>query len=448
MKKILLLSFLIWNEFQSFAQSEWLRRAGGQTTDLANSIWVDREKNVFVSGSISGKVKFHKTEAESRGGGDVFVAKYNSTGTLIWLKTFGGKLDDFAGALTGDPDGNLYVTGVFTDSAGFEDQVLECKGPDLFVAKLNPKGHVLWARRMGTNGTALVQSIAVTEQGGVFIGGLFSGEYSEKEKVQFGQTDGFVSRLTWQGDVAWTRILGGPGFDEVNMLRSDPWGRVVAAGNFDQFFFIDEKTFEGQSSKSAFALRLESTGSILWTKTFSGKDAQVHIADVTTDINGQVFLCGKFSGETLFDSQMLTSKGQTDIFVSSFSKSGDIKWVSSMGGSDVEEAFSICMTENQKSVLVSGYFNKLLESGRKSLSAEFSNQVLVSRWDLRGNLDELKKLEFHSDFQYAGKSLDPLGSIWLAGAFTGKTNFGKTVLVSAGEEDIFLAAIAVPKITR
>jgi hypothetical protein len=448
MKRCISIFTLILLGYKAMAQPNWIKRAGGQATDLCNGLWVDHEKNVFLAGSISDKAKFYKTEVESRGGGDVYVAKYNKDGVLIWVKTFGGKLDDFANAITGDPEGNLYITGVFTDSAQFEDETLESNGPDLFVAKLDPKGHLVWAKKMETLGTALVQCIAVTEQGGVFIGGLFSNQYNASEKLQYGQTDGFITKLSWQGEVSWTRIVGGPGFDEVNVLKTDPWGRVVASGNFDQFLFVEDKAFEGQSSKSAFALRMESTGTILWSKTFSGKDAQVHISDATTDLEGQVFICGKFSGESKFDLKTVNSKGQTDIFVACIAKSGDIKWVSEVGGSDVEEAFSISLSENQKSVLVSGSFNKLVENGRKSLSADYDNQVLVSRWDLRGNLDELRKLEFNSVFQCAGKNLDGLGNLWLSGSFNKKTNFGKTNFVSAGEEDIFISALSEPKIAK
>ncbi len=448
MKKLLLLFFLYTPFHRASGQTEWIRRAGGQTPDLANSLWVDRDKNVFVAGSISGKAKFYKTEVESRGGGDVFVAKYNRSGNLIWVKTFGGKLDDFASALTGDPDGNLYLAGVFTDSAAFEGQILSGKGTDLFVAKLNPAGRLVWVSKMATKGTALIQSIAVTDQGGVFTGGLFSGEFSEKEKLQYGQTDGFVCRLSLQGEVSWVKILGGPGFDEINLLKTDPWGRVLAAGNFDQFFLLEDQTFEGQSSKSAFAIRMESTGDVLWTKIFSGKDAEIHVSDATTDPDGQVYLCGKFSGETAFESTQVSSKGQSDIFVSAISKKGEIKWVSPLGGNDVEDALSICLSQNQKSILVSGFFNRFLESGRKTLSADFPNQLMAGRWDLRGNLDELKKLEFHSDFQFTGKFLDSSGNLWLAGTFTQKAHFGKTSLVSGGEEDIFVAAQSASKIAR
>jgi len=448
MKLQFLIIIFTFSCYNLFGQSNWVKRAGGASTDLANGLWSDADRNVFITGSISGQARFFKTEVFSRGGGDIYVTKYNSNGIPIWIKTFGGKLDDFANSITGDPEGNLYVTGIFTDTAKFDNITLTTRGTDIFVLKLNPKGSVIWATKLGTLGTSLSECVAVTDQGGVYIGGLFSGQYDLKTKRQLGQTDGFVTKLSWQGQVSWTKVLGGSGFDEVTMLSTDPWGRVVVGGVFDQIMYVEDQEIVGFSSKSAFAIRMEATGNVLWAKGFSGNDVQSQVADATTDIDGNVYLTGKYSGETQFGTEVKVSKGQTDIFLMAISPKGEIKWISDMGGSDVDEALSIQLTTNQKSILVSGLFNKFLEHGRKSVQAEYDNQLFISRWDLRGNLDELRKEDFNSLFHCAGRRLDSKGNIWLCGSFTAKTNFGKQNFVSAGEEDLFITALADPKAAK
>ena len=445
MKIILILNLFFVGYQVSEGQSNWVKRAGGASTDLANGLWTDAYRNVFVTGSISGKAKFHKSEVFSRGGGDVYVTKYSPEGIPIWIKTFGGVSDDFANAITGDPEGNLYITGIFTDSAQFDEITLQAKGTDIFVAKLSPKGNVVWVSQLQTSGTALVQSISVTDQGGVYVGGLFSGQYSEKVKRKMGQTDGFITKLSWQGEVSWTKVVGGSGFDEVNILSTDPWGRVVAGGVFDQIMYVEDQEIVGNSSKSGFAIRLEATGNVLWAKGFSGYDAQTQVTDAITDLDGNIYLTGKFSGENLFGTHVKVSKGQTDIFLMAINPKGEISWVSDLGGSDVDEPLSIQLTPDQKSILISGLYNKFLEHGRKSVLGDYDNQLFLSRWDLRGNLDELKKEDFNSVFNCAGRRLDGKGNIWICGSFSEKTSFGKLNFVSGGEEDIFISALADPK---
>jgi hypothetical protein len=442
----LVLHFLF--AFNLLGQVNWVKRAGGASTDLANSLWVDPAKNVYVTGSISDKAKFYKTEIESKGGGDIYVTKYNPAGLPLWIRTYGGKLDDFANAITGDPEGNLYITGVFTDSIWFENELLVSKGSDLFAAKINSNGQLVWARALGTSGTALPEAIAVTDQGGLYIGGLYSGSFDQKNTRQMGQTDGFITKLDWQGTPSWTKLVGGPGFDEVTMLSTDPWGRVVVGGIFDQVFFVDDQEFGGNSAKSSFALRLEATGRLLWSKVISGFDAQTQISDACTDLEGTVYLTGKFSGETQFGSEVEVSKGQTDIFLCAVKTDGQILWTSTLGGSEVEESLAIHFSADEKSILVAGFFNQFLESGRKTLKGDLTNQIFISRWDKRGNLDELRKEEFNSTFQCAGKELDGSGNLWVCGSFSGKTEFGKSPLVSSGDEDLFVAAISDRKVAR
>jgi hypothetical protein len=299
----------------------------------------------------------------------LYVAANNPDGIPLWIKSFGGKLDDFATAITGDPEGNLYITGVFTDTAQFENQTIFTKGADVFVAKISPKGNLIWVNKLETSGTAIPQAIAVTDQGGVYIGGLYSGSYDASIKRQMGMTDGFVTKLDWQGTVSWTKVMGGSGFDEITMLSTDPWGRVVAAGVYDQILYVEERELVGNSSKSSFAVRLEATGDILWTKSFSGFDAQSQISDAVTDVQGTVYLTGKFSGETQFTDQVQISKGQTDVFVCAIKTDGQVQWISTLGGDNVDEGMSIQLTENQKSVMVAGFFNKFIESGKKTLKS-------------------------------------------------------------------------------
>lgn len=421
---------------------------GGASTDLGNHLWVDSEGNTYVAGSFSVQAKFYKTEVFCAGGGDVFVTKLSKDGIPVWVRTFGGKLDDFASAITGDPEGNIYISGIYTDSSKFGDEWLVTKGADLFVAKLTNKGQLTWVKGMKTAGSALIQSMAVTEQGAVYIGGLFSGSYSKDQPTQLGMTDGFVTKLDWQGNPSWTKIMGGAGFDEVNMLSTDAWGRVVVAGNFDQMMALDDKLIQGSGAKSAFIARIEATSRTLWAKGLSGGDGQAHISDATTDLDGTVFITGKFSGECQFGDINRVSNGQTDLFVLSIKSDGFCPWVLALGGKDVDEALSIRQTPDGKSLIVSGLFNTFLESGRKNLKADFDNQVMFARIDKRGNLDELRKEDFHSTFQCAGHFSDGKGNLWVCGSFTGKANFGKTGLVSAGEEDIFVASVSDKKIAR
>lgn len=437
---LLLLPILI--SFTATAQVEWLKRAGGSSTDLANGLWADKEGNAFVCGSISGSAKFHKAPIHSRGGGDIYVAKYSTAGDVLWVSTFGGKLDDFATAISADAQGNLFITGVFTDTAYFEKQVLISGGVDVFVAKLNPAGKLEWAKALKTAGTAVPSAISVTEQGSAYVGGMFSGNFdNDRVKLNQGQTDGFLCKIDWKGERAWTRTFGSTGFDELKVLKTDVLGRVLVGAVFDNVLLVEENEFEGKSSRSSAAILFEATGNALWTKIFSGTDAECSITDAVTDAEGTCYLSGKFSGETSFGEVKANSNGQTDAFVAALDKSGNVRWLSCLGGDQPDDALVLEILPDGKSLVMAGQFSKLVSHGKKTLTADFDNQFFMARWDNRGNLDELRKIPFHSAFTCEGRRINSEGKLFLSGSFTGKAEFGKNQLISAGEDDIFLGVL-------
>jgi hypothetical protein len=448
-KNIFFLIAALMIQLQGISQIDWLKRAGGASPDLANGLWADAAGNVFVSGSISGTAKFHKTVVTSQGGGDICVVKYSSGGNMLWVKTFGGKLDDFATAITGDAQGNLYITGLFSDTAYFDQEELIANGSDLFVAKLSPAGKLEWVRSLQTAGNAIVSAIAVTDEGSAYVGGMYNGNFdNDRVKINQGQTDGFVCKINWQGNRVWTRVFGGLGFDELKVLRTDPWGRVLVGAVFDSFMLVDERELEGKSSRSSAAILYEATGNVLWTSVFTGPDSECSIADAVTDLEGTCYICGKYSGETSFDEVKSQANGQTDVFVTALDKFGKVRWISSLGGSDPDDALVMELLSNGRSLVLAGQFNGLLSHGRKSIKGELDNQFFMARLDNRGNLDELRGLPFNSTFTCEGKKINSQGKLFLSGSFTGKALFGKTPLVSGGEEDMFIGVLSDSKILR
>lgn len=74
--------------------------AGGTGADGGTSIAIDGSGNVYVTGYFLGTAGFSASSKISAGGSDLFVAKYNSTGTLQWVQTAGGTGDDYGMAST------------------------------------------------------------------------------------------------------------------------------------------------------------------------------------------------------------------------------------------------------------------------------------------------------------------------------------------------------------
>ncbi len=87
----------------SFSQNwEWTKTAGGPASDKVTGITNDHYGNVFITGYFDSTIAFDSTRLISAGGTDVFIAKYDPDGVLIWAKQVGGQNDDYSSAISTD----------------------------------------------------------------------------------------------------------------------------------------------------------------------------------------------------------------------------------------------------------------------------------------------------------------------------------------------------------
>ena len=100
---------------------QWARGDSGiKNSDKGNSIYTDANGNSYITGSIgSPTVSFGNTNLfntvsnSSLPSLDIFIAKYDVSGTLVCAKNFGGSSDDSGSSICVDAMGNCYITGSF-----------------------------------------------------------------------------------------------------------------------------------------------------------------------------------------------------------------------------------------------------------------------------------------------------------------------------------------------
>jgi len=125
--------------------------AGGDGYTIAQGIKAIGSIGYFVTGQFSSRAKFSGTTLYSRGGTDMFLAKYDRTGNLLWIVTAGGGGDDVGRSLDTDGENNVYVTGWFTDDATFSSvngasKTIHGSGFTIFLARYSPDGNLAWVQ--------------------------------------------------------------------------------------------------------------------------------------------------------------------------------------------------------------------------------------------------------------------------------------------------------------
>jgi hypothetical protein len=127
----------------------WAKSFGGSSDDFGYSVSIDSSGNIFTTGYFAGTADFDPgdgiTNLTSAGNRDVFVSKLNSSGALLWAKSFGGSSNDTGESIAVDSTGNVYTTGVFRNTTDFDPgagstNFTSAGGGDVFVLKLSPSG--------------------------------------------------------------------------------------------------------------------------------------------------------------------------------------------------------------------------------------------------------------------------------------------------------------------
>lgn len=108
--------------------------------DEIDGVFVDNNGNTVFSGVFRGQVNLDNKTYRSRGKGDIFIASVRKNGSYNWVLHVGGSGDDNTYDISGDAEGNIVLSGWFSESIQFGDIHIQSRGEtDMFVAKLSPE---------------------------------------------------------------------------------------------------------------------------------------------------------------------------------------------------------------------------------------------------------------------------------------------------------------------
>src|SRR5688572_25082949 len=186
----------------------WAKQSEGQASnsndDSGRSVATDAQGNNYVTGHFKGIATIGNATLTSSGLYDIFIAKYNASGTLLWAKQAGGTGDDQGYSIAVDGSGNSYVTGHFKGIATFGTTTLTSSGLyDIFIAKYNASGTLLWAKQAGGARNDSGQGIAVDGSGNSYVAGYFEGITATFGTTTFtsngGNDDVFIAKYDASG---------------------------------------------------------------------------------------------------------------------------------------------------------------------------------------------------------------------------------------------------------
>jgi len=365
----------------------WQKSLGGSLEDGANASQQTTDGGYIVAGfthSNDGDVLgIHPSPAGPTQTVDVWVVKLNSLGTIEWQKCLGGSYTEQALSIQQTTDGGYIVAGYTWSDDG--DVSGRHGYTDYWIVKLNFLGTIEWQKCFGGNMYESPYLIQQTSDEGYIIAGYATSTSpwgGSNVTGNHGDQDYWVVKLDSNGSIEWEKCLGGSNYDFAQSVQQTADGGYIVAGTAYSNDY--DVTGNHGGSGDAWIVKLDSSGNIAWQKCLGGSDSDAATSIQQTTDGGYIVAGFTYSN----DGDVSGKHGSSDAWIVKLDLSGNIVWQKCLGGSNVEQAYSIRQTTDD-GYIVAGWSN----SNDGDVSGNHGNgDYWIVKLDSNGNIEWQKCL--------------------------------------------------------
>jgi hypothetical protein len=339
----------------------------------AGSICIDNASFIYVAGYFLNQCTIDGQTVNSAGQNDIYLAKLDQLGNVVWLVRAGGNSFDEATSIC-YYNNAIYMTGSFTGSATFGTVNLSSSGvndKDIFIASYNiNNGNCNWAVKAGGSGDDRGQCIRVDNAGNLMVCGYFNniGFFGTNSVTSVLAADAFLAKYNLSGVNQWVRSGGSRGNDIAEALGFDQNNNYYITGNIADTATFGPFTLPDNGYGSAFIAKYNSAGTIQWFKA-GGSTSNDGAYDIAVYPTGHSYITGYMNGTSNFSGTIIPSIGANDVFIVHYNSSGGVIFGTAVGGQSFDQGKSILCNEGGGIVYLMGEY---------SLNVNFSGTTLTA----------------------------------------------------------------------
>ena len=332
--------------------------------------------------SDGGYIVLGNTSSTGATGVDVYLARLDPTGRVIWQKTYGGKYDDNAASIVKTSSGYMIAGSTMSYGDG---------SSDIYVVKIDDSGNEIWHHNYGGAGGDTGSQIISTKDGNFVIVGTTSSFGAS------GAFDIYLFKIDGSGNKIWDKLYGGSDWDEGNSVAELSDGSLVIAGFAIGF---------GPGARDMFLVKTNASGVEQWHKAFGGI-YQDNASKVVTTSDGIIV-----SGTQTIGIKNTVSSGNVDILVIKIDLNGNQSWKSQFGRLQ-NEAVGDMIINGNGNVIIAGstssyggnYFLNINPQGSITHVLEEQDHKLPSDFQLFANYPNPFNNQTQITFQLPEQSL-------------------------------------------
>jgi uncharacterized delta-60 repeat protein len=279
----------------------WNRTWGGTNDEFLNDMVIDSSNNIYLAGW---------TKSYGLGDYDICLAKYDSSGTLLWDRVWGGNNDDAGYAVALDSSENIYVAG-YTRSYGAQEH-------DMVLLKYSSSGSLLDNFTWGGSDWENAYDIILDSSENIYLAG-----YTRSFGAVF--NDVCLVKFNSGGTLQWNRTWGG-----------NDWECAYAIGldSFEDVYLTGYTKSYGAIFSDAFLMKYNSTGTRQWNYTWDGSSDEIGY-DLAIDSLNNIYVTGSTN----------TGWPDGDLFLLKYENITlpSLQWSRVWGGSTWDEGIAITL---------------------------------------------------------------------------------------------------------
>jgi len=305
---------------------------GGTQSETGYGIAVDGSNNIYLTGTTnSGDFPTQSAYQSVKSTGfDVFITKFNSSGSSILYSTYvGGNGGDSGRSIAVDASGNMYVAGVTQSTLNFPTasalQAAYGGGyDDGFVLKLNPAGSALvYSTYFGGSSSDNCLAVAVDVDGNAYVTGYtWSTDFPTYNALDSAGSsqDAFITKINGTGAMVYSTYLGGSGQEVGNGIAVDDIGNAYVTGwtNSSDFPVTNALWSTRSVAADAFVTKINSSGSALIYCTYLGGSSNHDYGNgIAVDYMGSAYVTGETNSTNFPNANAIYNSlaGGSDSFV-------------------------------------------------------------------------------------------------------------------------------------
>lgn len=402
----------------------------------ANRCVTDTAGNVIVIGSFhGGTITFGNTVLTNSGGGDMYVTKFNSNGNVLWATSAGGTGLDEGYSCAVDDSGNIYVAGTFASNTFTigNKQLTTVGGSDIFIAKYNAQGNVIYANKIAGSSDEFWPEIACDNYGRCYVGGTFlSNQLDIGGNIisNYGSADIFMVRYDAAGVAEFVKSGGNIGWQEIKGIKCDKAGNVYLTGNFEGGnLSFGAANFFNAGGYDFFLINYNTAGNELWWQGYGDSDNE-NAESIAIGNDSNLYIAGSFSTPNfIFGTTTLVNSGGSDFMLCKLNYAGVPQWALSAQSVQYESLYDVAV-DDSNNVYGGGYhWSTSLTWGNYQSNSpmDFNAEYVIVKADASGNHGWIKTATGNKEERCAGIAVGKNNDIFSCGWSTSDTLFLDTI---------------------